>query len=251
MRKIALIAGCSHSAGSEIDGTVDSRYNRDHSFGNILANKLGYEPINIAISGATNSGIARSIQRWFKEHYDNMNMEVFAIVSWTEGARLEVPSPSLNIDYLSANTEADWYDTTAGDYYRLNFGWNGNNPEEIAIISQYRRFMIDNPILLESGSIMQILSTQYFLKSLNVEYVMCHTMHLFSPEHHTNQYVNLVDRTRYYELDASDQTSFYWKYRNLGYTNEKAKYWHHGEEPHRLHAEALYTFIKENNNVII
>ena len=29
--KILLIAGCSHAAGSEIDGDEDSQYNRDHS----------------------------------------------------------------------------------------------------------------------------------------------------------------------------------------------------------------------------
>ena len=59
--KIALIAGCSHSAGSEIDGNQDSSYNRDNAFGSVLAKKLGYRPLNISVTGATNSGIARSI----------------------------------------------------------------------------------------------------------------------------------------------------------------------------------------------
>ena len=249
MRKIALIAGCSHSSGSEIDGTVDSRYNRDHSFGNVLARKLGYEPINISISGATNSSIARSIQLWFKEQYDSTTMEVFVIVGWTEGGRIEVPAAQIGQDFRSSNADADWYDITAGNYHRLNYGWDGHTKEQKAVIAVHKPYMVNNPIILETNSVNQILLIQYFLKSLNVEYVMCHTMHLFSPGHHTNQYVNLVDRTRYYELDASDQEAFYWKYRNLGYINEKAKYWHHGEEPHRLHAEALYTFIKENENV--
>jgi hypothetical protein len=35
--KILLIAGCSHTAGSEIDGSEDSKHNRKHSYGNQLA----------------------------------------------------------------------------------------------------------------------------------------------------------------------------------------------------------------------
>jgi len=60
-KKIMLIAGCSHTAGSEIDGTEDSKYNRLHSYGGILAEKMGYIPVNIAEPGSTNSTIARSV----------------------------------------------------------------------------------------------------------------------------------------------------------------------------------------------
>ena len=38
--KILLIAGCSHAAGSEIDGKEDSKYNREHSYGALVAKKL-------------------------------------------------------------------------------------------------------------------------------------------------------------------------------------------------------------------
>ena len=69
-RKITLIAGCSHSAGSEIDGTEDSKFNRDNAFGSLLSKKLDREPINIAINGGTNATIARSILNWFGTQYD-------------------------------------------------------------------------------------------------------------------------------------------------------------------------------------
>ena len=62
-----LIAGCSHAAGSEIDGSEDSQFNRANSFGNVLAEQLGYKPINIAINGSTNSGIARSVIEWYNK----------------------------------------------------------------------------------------------------------------------------------------------------------------------------------------
>ena len=40
MRKIGIVAGCSHSAGSEIDGDQDSLYNREHAYGSLLVEKL-------------------------------------------------------------------------------------------------------------------------------------------------------------------------------------------------------------------
>lgn len=251
MKKIALIAGCSHSAGSEIDGNEDSLYNRDHSFGSVLATKLGYEPVNIAITGATNSGIARSIQLWFKEHYDSTSMEVFVIVGWTEGSRIEVPSAQLGQGFLSSNHAAAWYDVTAGNYHRLNYGWDGHTEEQKKLIAVHKPYMVDNPIILETNSINQVLLIQYFLKSLNVDYIMSHTMYLCTPNDYLHYYLGLIDQSRYYKIDANEETSFYWKYRKMGYINEKAKYWHHGTEPHRLYAEELYTFIKENKNDVV
>ena len=44
-----LIAGCSHTAGSEIDGTQDSVHNRQNSYGNLVAKNLGLVPINSTI----------------------------------------------------------------------------------------------------------------------------------------------------------------------------------------------------------
>ena len=42
-KTVALIAGCSHTAGFEIDGTEDPEHNRQHSWGNQLAHMLGME----------------------------------------------------------------------------------------------------------------------------------------------------------------------------------------------------------------
>ena len=55
-RRIALIAGCSHAAGHEIDGSFDSSYNRDHSYGNQLAKRMNRQPVNIACGGLSNTG---------------------------------------------------------------------------------------------------------------------------------------------------------------------------------------------------
>jgi hypothetical protein len=250
MKKIALIAGCSHSAGSEIDGTEDSHYNREHAFGSLLAKKLGYEPINIAINGATNSGIARSILLWFEEQYDPTKMEVFVCVGWTESSRLEVPARHRPCYYNGGNASSPWFDSSTNSFFKINFGWEGGNDEERLLIPPYHKFMAENLDMLETWAAKDVLMIEYFLKSKNIPYVMTSTMHMFNPDETFTRYlVDLVDDTRYLNVKTTQDEAFFWKYRNLGYINEKAKYWHHGEEPHRLFSEELYKFVKENQNV--
>lgn len=244
--KIALVAGCSHVAGSEIDGNQDSKYNRDNSFGSVLAAKLGYRPINIAINGATNAGIARSILMWFDENYNPDTMDVYVIVGWTESSRLEIPAKHRPSDFHSGNPSIEWYDSSANSYLRINYGWEGSTDFEKSIIPNYQKFMAENETYLEYQSATNVLLVQYFLKSLNVPYVMCNTMHMFVLDDPFISYLlKMIDRKHYYNLDKGQDDSFYWKYRNMGYENVKAKYWHHNEEPHRLHAEELYKFIGE------
>lgn len=254
MRKIGLVAGCSHLAGAEIDGTEESKYNRDHSFGSVLVSELGYEPVNIASSGAANTGIARSVLRWFDQFYDPNEMEVFVCVGWTESSRLEVPAnfppedPKLCY-YNHQNENSDWYDDSSNYFHRINYGWMGYTDLEKQIIPIYQRFMSENELMLENYTAQTILMLQYFFKSLNVNYVMCNTMHMFKPNDFTEFTVKLIDTNRYYQLRSTQDEAFYWKYRNLGYENPKAKYWHHDEVPHKLYAEELYNFVKGYDNV--
>jgi hypothetical protein len=242
MKKVMLIAGCSHAAGSEIDGSEDSKFNRSKSFGNQLAVALGYEPINIAICGSTNSTIVRSILEWFNKN-DTENTEVFVLVSWTESSRMEVPSKR-NYDYITGNPAVSWFSKTSDDYHRINQGWAGSNSEEKRFIKPYHSFIANNLEYLEILSVNYVLQLQYFLESKSINYVMCNTMHMFGDSKHLDFYLGLINKTKYLNLKDNNE-SFYWKYKNLGYTNPKAKYWHHSEQPHKLFAIELYKFIKK------
>ena len=240
--KILLIAGCSHTAGSEIDGNEDSEYNREHSFGGVIAKELGRKAINVAQPGATNSGIARQIMFWFKENYYHESMDVNVLIGWSESTRMEIPSQYFR-DYQTATTNADWYDQSAESYFKVIIGWNGHGEEEKLAIPLLHRFMVENQPYLEIASYNSILQIQYFLKSHNVDYLMCDTM----PRYWGNQLnsvkklMELIDETKYFKLNRENQ-AFYVKYKNLGYVNEKAKDWHHNEEPHRLYAAELFKF---------
>lgn len=243
MEKIMLIAGCSHAAGAEIDGTGDSYYNRDNSFGNVLAKNMGYRPVNIASSASANPTIARMILEWFDQNYDPNNMEVFVTIAWTESSRMELPSEQ-GTDYACANVTADWFSKYDGRYIRINQGWPGGDGYEKRITPYYQKFIATNLIYLEILSANLVLQLQYYFKSLNIKYVMCNTMHMFTRNEHTEFFLKLIDRNHYIDVDNNDE-AFYWKYKNAGYNNPKAEYWHHNEEPHLLYAAKLLEFIKE------
>lgn len=248
-RKITLIAGCSHSAGSEIDGTEDSQFNRDNAFGSQLSKKLDREPINIAVNGGTNATIARSVLNWFDTQYEPETMDVFVVVGWTEPSRLEIPW-RYDKFYDCSNSHSGWFDNTANMFNRVLFGWDGNMPDEKEAFAYFHRFMADYPSMVETLSANLILQLQYFFKSKNVKYIMCNTLHMFTPEDRVLEpLIKLIDTDYYFNPRCNLDESFYWKYRHMGYINEKAKYWHHGIEPHKLFAEELYNFIKEKANV--
>jgi hypothetical protein len=239
-----LIAGCSHAAGSEIDGTDDSPYNRQHSFGNLLAQKMDFEPINIADNGATNPTILRTILEWISENYDPTTMELFVLVPWTESSRMEFPWDD-KIGYK--DSYADWISKYRYYYKYINQGYAGGNEEERKKMPYYQKFIADHLAYLEILSANTILQLQYFLKMKKINYLMCNTMHMLDWRYkHLDFHIKQIDRTKYRELLDADK-AFFWKYRHAGYENPKAKYWHHNEEPHRLFADELYTFIKDNH----
>lgn len=249
-KRIALIAGCSHAAGSEIDGTQDSQFNRSNAYGALLAQKLDREPISIAMTGGTNGSIARSILNWFKNNYDYETMDVYVIVSWTDACRLEIPNKEHGYAYHLGNTAIDWFDDTANDYMRVIFGWTGSYPKEKEISKFFHEVMAKHEDLMETWALNYILQIQYFLNSKNIDYVMNSAMPTFTYDSPVlKPYVEQIDETKYYDVSAKGENTFYWRYKNLGYENPKAKYWHHGIEPHKLYVEELYNFVKENQNV--
>lgn len=244
--KIMLIAGCSHAAGSEIDGLPDSAYNRNHCFGSLLSYKTGYVPVNLALAGNTNSGIARTVLKWFEANYDPELMEVVVVLAWTDSTRIEIP-----VDrevYLPECDHANWLDVTAKRFYRLTLGWEGDawTPGEVEMTKKFHRFIVENEKFMEIMTLNHILQMEYFFKSKNIKYVMCNSMPIFETlDDHLGFYLSLIDHTKYYGVHNASE-AFYPKYKQLGYTNKKAKYWHHGEEPHSIFAEELYNYIQEN-----
>ena len=241
--KILLIAGCSHTGGSEIDGSQDSAYNRENSYGGVLARKLNRKPVNIAMVAMSNRAIARSVLNWFSKEYDADTMDVIVLIGWTENIRIDFPNPHA-IGYGPANTDTDYYTKINEHFLQINAGWAGGNDYERKVIPYWHEYQATHEYMCELECINTVLQMQYFCKSKNVDYVMTNTMKMFSEDNsHLDFYIEQVDQSKYMDMLDND-AAFFWHYRNAGYENPKAKYWHHNEEPHRLHAEKLFNFIE-------
>lgn len=244
--KILLIAGCSNSSGSEIDGTPDSRYNRDHSFGNQLALRLDCKPVNIAMRGVSNPAIARSVLEWFDKCYDAESMDVFVLVGWTSSSRMEAPlhRPTW---YNEQNPHADWISESSYNFLQVHHGAKPGNSDEREIYERYPMFIVNEEIFLEILSANYALQLQYFFKSKNIPYLQVNTLYQFTQlNHHIEFYLNQIDRLRYLDFD-NPKEAFYYKYADLGYKNLKAQYFHHSEEPHWRYADHLLEHIKQHN----
>lgn len=243
--KILLIAGGSDPAGSEIDGTPDSKHNRENSFGNQLALRLDYKPVNIALAGAANQGISRSAIEWVVENYDKDKHDLFVLIGWADSSRMEIPyhKPTW---YHEHNPFVDWYGKTNNNFIRINLGYMGHGREEKDFIAEYHRFMVSNELFLEVLSAHYILNLQYFLKMHKIPYLMCNTLFMFTTgNEHVKWYTDQIDKVRYIDWD-DNENAFYYKYASAGYKNLKAKYFHHTEEPHIRYSDYLKEYIMEN-----
>lgn len=243
--KILLIAGCSHAAGSEIDGNEDSHYNRQHSFGAIVAKHLGRKVVHIAQAGAANTGVSRQVMQWFHNCYNPDTMNVNVLVGWTEPTRLEVPG-SWERNYVSASHAADWYEKGSDYFYKVIIGWVGGDEEEREQTPGLHKFMVNHQPYLEYQSYCLVLQIQYLLQAKKIPYMMLNTMPFFLDNiQGIKNLTPLIDSTKYYQLGNKDE-AFFPKYKELGYVNEKAKYWHHGKDAHEQFAEELIHFNKVN-----
>lgn len=239
-----LVAGCSHSSGSEIDGTPDSAFNRQRSFGNLFAKKMGYEPINIAIPGATNQLIVRTIMRWFSENksiVNNNTNNVAVLVNWTESVRVEAPFDfPTDISVLSS----DW-PIAQEMFIQINPGYTGYSAREKEKQERYHRFITSELAFCEILSLSMVLLIQNFCKANNYRYFMSSAGYIFTEEFipWTKEYIRLVDEKHYYNFRIKED-SFYEKFKLRGHINPKAKYGHHGELAHKAHADDLYSYFK-------
>lgn len=246
MNKKLLIVGCSHAGGFEIYGEMDSKLNRSKSFGNLLAMALGRTPINIAIGGASNATIARNLMEYIT-HKVTSESEIMVLVCWTEGTRIEVPilNKKKYRSYELGNQGSDDFFLSNNKFIMLNPALKGNDVWERITIAQNQRFIANNHHYFEIISAQLVLMIQDFLKVRNIDFMMCNTMHMFSSNEFSDLYKQNIDASKYYMFDKNE-LSFWYKYKNLGFENPNARYWHHGEEAHRLYADELFSFYNEN-----
>ena len=95
--KKALILGCSHAAGSEMNTEPDVdllNYGKDYygyfmSYPAQLAQLLGYHPMNHAIPGGSNDAMFRIFETYCNPYKEKVKPDI-VIACWTGGKRTEV-----------------------------------------------------------------------------------------------------------------------------------------------------------------
>ena len=248
-----LIAGCSHTGGYEIDGTMDSPYNREHSFGGLLAKEYHRRPIHLAAGGVSNSYILRNVLLWFANNYDPETQDVFCVVGWTDSSRWEIPMEE-GQDIERNNPCLDWFSKKHNDYLSVQLGWvHPNRPEfpeqdQESMQHTYHNLIAGFPEQMEILSFNYALQIQSFLKSLNIDYVMLDTLHNFDLSNiWLSPMANLIDTTRYLNPGDPDQ-AFFTKYDRLGYTNISQDFQHLGADAHAEYAKEIQLFLNLQEN---
>jgi hypothetical protein len=251
MANYMLIAGCSHAAGSEIDGNLSSPVNRQASFGNQLAKMMDHTPINIARNGSSNGAIHRSVLNWFTLNQDlvsNKANNLFVLVNWAESCRIEAPVPhDVGIDQ---DTCADWADPSFLSSVQVNAMTDPHHvaPQEKEQFLTAQRFLVYSEIYTECLTAKDALSLQYFFKAENIRYLMTNSGIAFNNRNMKwlRPYLSKIDAKRYY-MYRDNNYGFYEKYKEAGMINPNAKYGHHGADAHLSRATDLFNYIKQKN----
>lgn len=246
MKQLAIF-GCSHAAGFEIHGGMDSKENRESSFGNILANRMGRVPVNAAVGGSCSAAIARTLLSWVTTELNPAD-DTYILVCWTEGARLEYPHDR-GFDYKTNNLYADYWLPENDMFIQINMGLDPEvdyGGDEKDLITYWQKHNAEFNYSSQIELVNLIIQAQLLLKSKGIPYTMCNTMYALDPYNKFLQlYYGFIDTSTYIDFNFPDR-NFYHYYKDNGYLNKKAKYWHHGREPHELYAEKLYGFISNN-----
>jgi len=252
--KILLVTGGSDPMGSEIDGTLDSHYNRSHSFAGQLIKSdrifSDHKLVSICVGGVSNSFIVRNTLLWFDKNYDPDTTEVFVIVGWADSSRWE--SPVLDIsDMKDDNPCAEWIAKENDDYLGISLVWTHPDreefPEQGSIQKTYHEFITSFPEHMELISLNLALQLQWFFSSKQIPYIMTDTLYNVNSENpFVKPYINMIDQNRYINF-GKPRDAFYYKYESMGYSNDDSKYYHHGEKAHLHYSQILEEHILKHN----
>ena len=154
----AYILGCSHVAGSEIEGWGIghcTKYNLENSFLAQLARMLNYEPENLAIPGASNDYIFRTFMYLINGNIIEPNDIV--LVFWTGEERIEIQDPISKkwIQFSQGmSTNFPEYNSTHKEFYEL-----------------FQRLMCMEPMRGKLNKIKNIYALNYIAKLKGVKVV--------------------------------------------------------------------------------
>jgi hypothetical protein len=253
--------GCSHSAGSEIDGKGDSNYNRKNSFGGVLARdyfKGDWDHQNFSICGGSNNRIFELTCAVLADIINKDGVltpgddrNFFFLIGWTSLNRVDLRYPG----------PERW--TQCGDAFKLDQhmfpGAIGCNPKMIQNSDIRRAFEMApwyaDDALKQTQLASQIMAVQSMLRAYNIDFYMFNAIENYmrwSAEPPVNwntdsveSMYKLIDTNTYYYPTDPHQNYYRWCTEQKGHTNMSNKYWHLGQEAHNDWAGHIFPEIKK------
>jgi len=241
--KTLVAVGCSHMAGAEIDKDHNpvSEYNRKNCFAAQVADKLGYDHINVSINGGSNQFIHRKIIEYITHYMTNSN-DVFFLIGWTASDRMELRY-SENSKFIYDNLE----DLPDKKYFPFTSGTD----KKLILDEKMRKlnkfvYVLFEYNLKENERVTLAYSAQQTLKSFNIPYFMINTCTGIERTDYTSSIIDKLDKNCYFKPDDGDYAFFHYCRDVLGY-KKFARYHHHFKPAHDDYAKLLYRLIKERN----
>jgi hypothetical protein len=232
--------GCSHTAGSMIDGkNGTSWYNKQHSFGGLLAKKYGMNHYSLGLPGGSNQYIYRATIR-FINNFMHPHDDYIFLIGWTSTNRIEMRYPD-NTPYVH-KVVGDFLDTkyvpfTIGTDPRLYLSTELKAMEKLTPLLFYEN-------QLESDWAVYAYTLQKLFARKKIKYYMFNTCHDLPVNQDNEKIVQKFDINLYYKPTDFDSSMLYWAL-NRGF--EKTSCWHLQADGHAAWADHLELLMQEQN----
>jgi hypothetical protein len=253
---ILLSNGDSHTAGGEIDYEYQPTC-YEKAWPQKLADKLGYESINLSKSGNSNQTIYRTTQDWIIRNVlidKKYNPEdIYIMIMWSGFDRHEVYFPDVNyLDNVNPNSNPSIYCSKMVqeiiDFKKSIVSFHDNLNSDFRALS----IVYSLSFWLDANNIKHNFINGLFhfpeIKYLNSFYIN-HALH--------NSFENLLlmygeeKIKKHYAFSDWDKTFFnhMTEYSGLKTVNH-SKYRHFGEDGHIYWAKKMYDFFFDNNKTL-
>lgn len=232
--------GCSHSAGSMIDGrNGTSWYNKQHSFGGLLAKKFGMNHYSLGVPGGSNQYIYRSTIRFINNYMHEHDDYIF-LLGWTSTNRIEMRYPE----------KSPYTHKIVGDFLDLKYVpftvgtdtslWHTNELKAMDRLTP----LIFYEKQLETDWAVYAYTLQELLKYNKLKYYMFNTCHDLPINNDNRDIVQALDTDYYHNPTDFDSSMLQWGLRQ-GF--EKTPCWHLKADGHAAWAEHLENLMSEKD----
>jgi len=239
-----LAVGCSHMAGSEIEGpgyTGRSKINTNKAWAGLLAKHFNLNYINLSVPGGSNEYIQRTIvefvSNWITEKRDPKKL--FVVVGWSTNERMEFTWKGQHYHWANGANPQAFVNTLGGTIHT-------NGPDFTNWFKALQLYHTDFDFGFYK-KIISIITTNTFLKQCGVDHLQV-----------SNCAKIIGDEFVHFGWEGLDQIfpqdSYFEKYNSFidNYLESHGEHftdWLHADElVHSLYAKKLIQHIEEKNN---